>query len=49
MDGKGRAKKLRIIAHNENKDVLREYLLDLDTNDRKYIFFFTDPEKACEL
>ena len=45
----GKATLLKIIAHDPEKDVLREHLLDLEPSDRKHIFFFTDTENACEL
>ncbi|MBS1544676.1 MAG: hypothetical protein JST14_13650 [Bacteroidetes bacterium] len=49
-DEKGRANKLRIAGHDKNKDLLRDHLLELEHGpDKRYIFFFSDPDRACEL
>jgi len=49
MDQNGRAVLLKIAGHDPSKDALRDHLLELSADDKKYIFFFADPEKACEI
>lgn len=47
---KGRAKTIRIVNHHPDKEVLREYILEDDqAGNKKYIFFFSDPDLPCEL
>ena len=47
---KGRAKTLRIVSHNPEKDVLREYILeDEQAENKRYIFYFSNPDLPCEL
>jgi len=50
-DAKGQALKLKLINYSNDKDSLRDYLMeDADWNwNKKYIFVLADPNKPCEL
>ena len=46
----GKAKKVKIIKHSSDKDILRDYILELsDSGKKQYIFFFSNPDNKCEL
>ncbi len=46
----GKATKLKIVSHHTDKDILREHLLEADHQENKrYIFYFSDPNLPCEL
>ena len=49
VDDNGKAKSVKVAAHNSEKDVLREFLLEHDHGDKRFIFFFADTENTCEL
>lgn len=48
-DKNGRAELMKVVGFSEDKDELREYILESDPGDKKLIFFFSDPEKECEI
>ncbi len=49
-DENGRANRLRIDGHDKSKDSLRDHLLELEHGPgKRYIFFFSDPDRICEL
>lgn len=46
----GKATKLKITSHHADKDILREQLLEADhAENKRYIFYFSDPNLPCEL
>ena len=45
----GKATLLEIIEYHEDKDVLRDLLLDLDVENYRFIFMWADPEGKCDL
>ena len=48
-DSAGKATRMEIIGKHQNKDVLRDILLDMDVGNHNYIFMWADPEGKCEL
>ena len=48
-DKNGRAEMMEVIAHAKEKDELRELLMELDPENRNFIFYFSDPDKECEI
>jgi len=46
----GKATKLKIVSHHTDKDILREHLLEIEhAENKRYIFYFSDPNLPCEL
>lgn len=46
----GKAEQLKILKHSPEKDELRDYLLELSNEVKnRYIFFFSEPDRKCEI
>lgn len=46
----GKAELMRVARYDQNKEVLREYLMEEQTDiNGKYIFVFAHPDGKCEL
>lgn len=46
----GRAELMHVVGSHQNKEVLREYLLEESTDTKgKYIFVFASPDGKCEI
>jgi hypothetical protein len=50
MGKNGKAEKFRLIAHDSNKERLKDLMEEDDWDwSKKYIFVFADPDKLCEI
>jgi len=48
-DDEGRPLSFKLLFWSKLKDELHEFIMENETEDKKYLLLYADPEKPCEL